>query len=304
MAPTSTAPTTTTPSATPTSKFPTGSPTPSPATTDPATAAPTLTVPTTAESSATTATSGSVTSLSLATPPPTAAQTLDSASGSASADGDSGADTILFVGIAALALLLAGLGVAWKRHATRQARVQDPTSPTANPDDTTTCSAAAFVANSTFVLGRPGAAAAHNDTVGVELPTDAHGYLVPGNSGQSVYAMTDTEPAAPSQDYQTLDGAQATYDIGPCPKLTLDPQAYQTLDDAHATYASAADPVASTATCTYRSPKDRMACRNGALVGGEHCKAHTCEQPGCVNAKSSRVSLCDEHATAVPGSFA
>ena len=57
-------------------------------------------------------------------------------------------------------------------------------------------------------------------------------------------------------------------------------------------------------TCQYHSATDGMACRNQAQAGREHCQAHACAHPGCANAKSSQVSLCDVHASVVPGTSA
>lgn len=86
--------------------------------------------------------------------------------------------------------------------------------------------------------------------------------------------------------------------------------AYEALDWGHdgtvaePAYAEVLGGFGEPVSCKYRSAADGLACRNESLEGGEHCKSHTCEQPGCANVKSSRVSLCDEHASAVPGSFA
>jgi len=132
----------------------------------------------------------------------------------------------------------------------------------------------------------------------------------PVGGGDTQYATIEPEPDTPSggqsQSAATpyaVPGADATMcgGVGGVPQYEQPDSAYALVDysqvvGGNATYAGAARPPSSTAICSYRSARDGMVCRNGALSGGEHCKAHTCERHGCANIKSSQVSLCDAHA--------
>ena len=144
-------------------------------------------------------------------------------------------------------------------------------------------------------LGHETAYAQIDDAVGANAAADQT------HAERTTYAQINEMPAAAAMPaYDTVEPEAAAMPAYDTVELKA---AYKTLQAAHATYAGGLASSTTTTTCGYRSAKNGRVCRS-ALVGGEHCKAHTCEQTGCTNAKSSGVSLCQKHASTVPGSFA
>jgi hypothetical protein len=145
------------------------------------------------------------------------------------------------------------------------------------------------------------------DEVGVpHVPVRGNGAAINVQPAQSMYEEADPK-RAPIYDAGNLAGAAAhalrdqrrASQLVAAAAVPLEDAAYEEIEE-NITPASGGkrrSTVGAADRCERPAPTGGM-CTNVKVHGGNFCNAHVCEQPGCNQGKSSRVTACPTHLVA------